>query len=141
MKYFSKLKQNIIQLMKKGLSPDEIARGIAAGVFIAFIPFFGTHTITAIGAAQILRLNTLIVILGTQISNPLSFPFQIFLSAEIGSLLLKGQLIKINYSESVSLLEHYLPPILLGSLVLSVVASVLSFFLIRFFLLRRQLKG
>jgi len=141
MKYFSKLKQNIIQLMKKGLSPDEIARGIAAGVFIAFIPFFGTHTITAIGAAQVLRLNTLIVILGTQISNPLSFPFQIFLSAEIGSLLLKGQLIKISYSESVSLLHHYLPPILLGSLVLSVVASVLSFFLIRFLLKRRQLKG
>ncbi len=141
MKYFSKLKQNIIQLMKKGLSPDEIARGIAAGVFIAFIPFFGTHTITAIGTAQVLRLNTLIVILGTQISNPLSFPFQIFLSAEIGSLLLKGQLIKISYSESVSLLHHYLPPILLGSLVLSVVASVLSFFLIRFLLKRRQLKG
>ena len=141
MKYFSKLKQNIIQLLKKGLSPDEIARGIAAGVFIAFIPFFGTHTITAIGAAQVLRLNTLIVILGTQISNPLSFPFQIFLSAEIGSLLLKGQLIKINYSESVSLLQHYLPPILLGSLVLSIVASALSFFLIRFLLKRRQLKG
>lgn len=141
MKYFSKLKQHIMQLMKKGLSPDEIARGIAAGVFIAFIPFFGTHTITAIGAAQVLRLNTLIVILGTQISNPLSFPFQIILSAEIGSLLLKGQLIKMNYSESVSLLHHYLPPILLGSLVLSVVASVFSFFLIRFLLKRRQLKG
>lgn len=141
MKYFSKLKQNIIQLFKKGLSPDEIARGIAAGVFIAFIPFFGTHTITAIGAAQVLRLNTLIVILGTQISNPLSFPFQIFLSAEIGSLLLKGQLIKMNYSESVSLLQHYLPPILVGSLVLSVVASVLSFFLIKFLLMRRKLQG
>jgi uncharacterized protein (DUF2062 family) len=141
MKYFSKLKQHIIQLLKKGLSPDEIARGIAAGVFIAFIPFFGTHTITAIGAAQVLRLNTLIVILGTQISNPLSFPFQIFLSAEIGSLLLKGQLIKINYSESVSLLQHYLPPILVGSLVLSIVASALTFFLIRFLLKRRQLKG
>lgn len=138
MKYFTKLKQNIIQLMKKGLSPDEIARGLAAGVFIAFIPFFGTHTITAIGAAQILRLNTLIVILGTQISNPLSFPFQIFLSAEIGSLLLKGQLIKITYSESVGLLEHYLPPILLGSLVLSIVGSAASYFIIRGLLRRRQ---
>ncbi|MDQ7787972.1 MAG: DUF2062 domain-containing protein [Thermodesulfovibrionales bacterium] len=138
MKYFTKLKQHIIQLMKKGLSPDEIAQGIAAGVFIAFIPFFGTHTITAIGAAQVLRLNTLIVILGTQISNPLSFPFQIFLSAEIGSLLLKGQLIKITYSDSISLLGHYLPPILLGSFVLSLVASGLSFFLIRFLLKRRK---
>jgi uncharacterized protein len=140
MKYFSKLKQYIIQLVKKGLTPDEIARGIAAGVFIAFIPFFGTHTITAIGTAQIFRLNTLIVILGTQISNPLSFPFQIFLSAEIGNLILKGEFLEITYSESISLLNHYLLPILVGSLVLSIVASILSYFITRSVLRRSKYK-
>jgi uncharacterized protein len=141
MKYFLKLKQYIIQLVKKGLTPDEIARGIAAGVFIAFIPFFGTHTITAIGTAQIFRLNTLIVILGTQISNPLSFPFQIFISAEIGNLILKGKFLEITYSASISLLNHYLPPILVGSLVLSIVASIASYFIIRSLLKRRKFNG
>lgn len=141
MKYFTKLKQKIMELLKKGLTPDEIARGLAAGVFIAFIPFFGTHTITAIGTAQILRLNTLIVILGTQISNPLSFPFQIFLSAEIGNLLLKGHFIELTFSERANLLAHYLPPILLGSLVLSIVGAAVSFFFVRLLLKSRQVKS
>lgn len=138
MKYFSKLKAYIIRFSIKGLSPAEIAFAVALGNFIGFIPVIGTHTLIAFGLAYILRLNPLIVLLGTQISNPISFPFQIFISAEIGNLILKGSFLKIKFSGDINYVSHYVWPIIVGSLVLGIVVSGLSFFLIKYFLNKRR---
>ena len=138
MKYFEKLKDYIIRFNKKGLSPAEIASAVALGNFIGFIPLIGTHTIIALGLSYILRLNTLIVFLGTQISNPISFPFQIFISAEIGNLILHGRFLEIKFSRDISYLNHYIWPIIVGGLVLGIVVSGLSFFLIKYFLNKRR---
>lgn len=138
MKYFEKLKDYIIRFNKKGLSPAEIASAVALGNFIGFIPIIGTHTIIAFGLSYILRLNTLIVFLGTQISNPISFPFQIFISAEIGNLILHGRFLEIKFSRDISYLNHYIWPIIVGGLVLGIVVSGLSFFLIKHFLNKRR---
>lgn len=138
MKYFSKLKDYILRFIKKGLSPHEIALSLAVGVFVAFIPVFGTHTVIAIVLASILRVNTLIVLLGAQISNPVSFPFQIFISAEVGNLILNGALLEIKFSKEINYLSHYLWPIIVGSLVLGTGLSVISYFLIKFFLKKRR---
>jgi uncharacterized protein (DUF2062 family) len=138
MKYFEKLKDYIIRFNKKGLSPAEIASAVALGNFIGFIPIIGTHTIIALGLSYILRLNTLIVFLGTQISNPISFPFQIFISAEIGNLILHGRFLEIKFSRDISYLNHYIWPIIVGGLVLGIVVSGLSFFLIKYFLNKRR---
>lgn len=131
MKYFSVLRDYIIRFSSKGLSPSKIAFGIALGNFIAFIPIIGVHTVIALGLAYIMRLNPLIVFLGTQISNPLSFPFQLFISAEAGSLILKGRFVEIKFSRNLNYLDHYIMPILVGSLVLGIITSILSYFLIK----------
>ena len=139
MKYFRILKDYIVRLSKIGLSPHEIALGVAVGIFVAFIPLFGTHTITAIVLASLLRVNTLIVLLGTQISNPLTFPFQLFISAEIGSLILHGKFLEIKFSyEMGTLLSHYLLPIIIGGLVLGIVGSGASYLLVKGFFLRKR---
>ena len=133
MKYISQLKDYILRFSKKGLTPHEISLGVAVGIFIAFIPLFGSHTITAIALASLLRVNTLIVLLSTQISNPLTFPFQLFVSAEVGSLILYGKFLEIKISGDISYLHHYILPIIMGSLLLGVCFSVLSFLLFRIF--------
>ena len=138
MKYFSKLKDIIIRFSKKGLSPKEIALAIAIGNFIGFIPIIGTHTLTAIALAYIFRLNTLIVILGTQISNPISYPFQLFISAEVGSLILDGNFLEITFSRDINYLNHYILPIIVGSLVLGIIVSSLSYILIKNILHKRR---
>ena len=139
MKYLSKLKEYIVRFSKKGLTPHEIALGIAIGIFVAFIPLFGTHTVTAIALASLLRVNTLIVLLGTQLSNPLTFPFQLFASAEIGSLILHGRFLEIKFSYEISsLLSHYLLPIIIGGLVLGVVGSGVSYLLVKGFFLGKR---
>jgi len=139
MKYFRKLKDYIVRLSKKGLSPHEIALGVAVGIFVAFIPLFGTHTIMAIALASLLRVNTLIVLLGTQISNPLTLPFQLFISAEVGSVILNGKFVEIKFSHELSyLLGHYLLPIIVGGLILGIVGSGLSYLLVKGFFYIKQ---
>ena len=139
MKYFRKLKDYIVRLSKKGLSPHEIALGVAVGIFVAFIPLFGTHTIMAIALASLLRVNTLIVLLGTQISNPLTLPFQLFISAEVGSVILNGKFVEIKFSHELSyLLGHYLLPIIVGGLILGIVGSGLSYVLVKEFFHRKS---
>lgn len=127
----------LVRISKKGLTPREIALGVAVGIFVAFIPFVGTHTLTAVALASLLRVNTLIVLLGTQISNPLTLPFQLFLSAEVGSLLLKGKFLEITFSgEFITLLGHYIAPIIVGGFVLGIICSIFSFLLVRGLLTR-----
>lgn len=138
MKYFSRIKAHITQFSARGMSPAKIASGIALGNFIGFIPLIGVHTVMAIGLAYILRLNPLFVFLGTQISNPVSFPFLLFISAEIGNLLLKGGFLEIKFSKDINYLAHYILPLIVGSLVLGIIVSALSYFLIKNFLNRRH---
>jgi len=140
MRYVSKVKDYIIRFSKKGLTPNEIALAIAVGIFIAFIPFFGTHTITAIALASLLRVNTFIVLLGAQISNPLTFPLQLFISAEVGSLILNGRFLEIKITGEISYLNHYIMPIIIGGLALGIFSSVLSFLLVKRLLIKAKIK-
>ncbi|MBE0425093.1 MAG: DUF2062 domain-containing protein [Nitrospirae bacterium] len=138
MKSFARLKDYIIRVSKKGLSPNEIASAVSIGTFIACIPLIGIHTIIAIALASLLRLNTFVVLLGTQISNPLSFPFQLFISAEIGSLILNGHFLDIKFSKDINYVSHYIAPIIIGSLVLGITISILSYLLVKIFLTKRK---
>lgn len=138
MKYFAKLKAYIISLTKKGLTPHEIAVGIAVGIIVAFVPVFGTHTIIALGLASLLRLSPLIVLLGTQVSNPVTYPFQLFICAEAGNLILKGHFLEIKFSRDVNLLSHYLWPIIVGSIVLGILFAGIAYVITKFFIKRRR---
>ncbi len=68
--------------------PDRIARGIAAGVFVCFTPFFGLHFLTAAMLAFVMRGNILAAILATFFGNPLTFPIIAEISTSLGSRML-----------------------------------------------------
>ncbi|KMK65846.1 DUF2062 domain-containing protein [Puniceibacterium sp. IMCC21224] len=53
--------------------PEKIARGIFAGVFTTFTPFYGLHFIVAATLAWIMRGNVLASLLGTFFGNPLTY--------------------------------------------------------------------
>jgi len=142
MKYLAKLKDYIVRFSSKGLSANEIALGIALGNFVGFIPIMGTHTVVAIALAYILRLNTLVVLLGTQISNPISYPFQLFITAEVGSLILNGRFLEMKFSKEISYyLDHFVWPIVVGSIVVGIIVSGLSYLIVKRFLNRRNIKA
>ena len=54
--------------------PQRIARGIWAGVFASFTPFYGLHFLSAFLIAKVMRGNILAAILGTFFGNPITFP-------------------------------------------------------------------
>ncbi|APZ55017.1 hypothetical protein Ga0080574_TMP4683 [Salipiger abyssi] len=53
--------------------PEKIARGIFAGVFTTFTPFYGLHFVIAGTLAWILRGNIVASLLGTFFGNPLTY--------------------------------------------------------------------
>ena len=54
-------------------SPERISRGIWAGVFTAFTPFYGIHFFIAAGLAWLMRGNVLAALMGTFFGNPLTY--------------------------------------------------------------------
>lgn len=54
-------------------TPEKISRGIAAGVFTSFTPFYGLHFIIAAVSARLVRGNILAALLGTFFGNPLTY--------------------------------------------------------------------
>lgn len=54
-------------------TPEKIARGIWAGVFVTFTPFFGLHFLFAWIIAIIMRGNVLAALLATFFGNPLTY--------------------------------------------------------------------
>lgn len=66
----------------------KISRGIAAGVFTSFTPFFGFHFLIAGTIAWGLRGNILASLLATFVGNPLTFPIIASISVELGTIIL-----------------------------------------------------
>ena len=54
-------------------SPERISRGIWAGVFTAFTPFYGLHFVVAFVLARMMKGNILAALMGTFFGNPLTY--------------------------------------------------------------------
>jgi uncharacterized protein (DUF2062 family) len=54
-------------------TPRKISRGILAGVFTTFTPFYGIHFVVAALLAFVLRGNVMAALLGTFFGNPLTY--------------------------------------------------------------------
>lgn len=54
-------------------SPERIARGIGAGVFAAFTPFYSLHFVVAALLARLINGNILAALSGTFFGNPLTY--------------------------------------------------------------------
>ena len=69
-------------------APDRIARGIWAGVFASFTPFFGFHFVIAGLLGWIMRGNILAALMSTFFGNPVTFVLIATVSLRIGHWLL-----------------------------------------------------
>ncbi len=54
-------------------SPERIARGVFAGVFASFTPFYGFHFFIAAGLATVMRGNVIASLMATFFGNPLTY--------------------------------------------------------------------
>lgn len=68
--------------------PHKIARGIAAGVFVCFTPYFGLHFFMAAFLTFLMQGNIVASLLATFFGNPLTFPIIAAISLELGQWML-----------------------------------------------------
>lgn len=54
-------------------TPEKISRGVWAGVFTAFTPFYGLHFVVAAIIAKLMRGNILASLMATFFGNPLTY--------------------------------------------------------------------
>ena len=124
--------------------PERTALAFSIGVFIAFSPFLGLHTILATLIAFIFRFNKVAIYTGTFLNNPpLTLVPIIIASYAVGALLM-GRPMRIP-DEGVELLksphlltgDYYrrlfvqsldiLEPFALGGMILSIVCSLIAY--------------
>jgi uncharacterized protein len=69
-------------------TPEQIARGVFAGAFTVFTPFFGLHFLVAAVLAKMMRGSILASLLATFIGNPLTYVPIAIISLQTGHWML-----------------------------------------------------
>jgi uncharacterized protein len=124
--------------------PERTALAFSIGVFIAFSPFLGLHTILATLLAFLFRFNKIAIYTGTFVNNPFLTLVPIIVASYAVGAFIMGRPLRIP-AEGVELLTHphifstgyyrqlfvqsrYLvEPFAVGGMVLSVVCSLIAY--------------
>lgn len=81
------LRDKLKEVVSTEDSPKKIAMSFATGIFIGMSPFVGFHTVLAIGAAWLFKMNKFVTIVGVYITNPWTtvpiYTFATWLGAKI----------------------------------------------------------
>jgi uncharacterized protein (DUF2062 family) len=133
-------------------SPTRVALAFGAGIFLAFFPLFGIHTLMALGLAWAFRLNRVAVLAGTFTNNPWTVGPMYTAGTFVGCALLgvsPTRVSEVDWSLSgpalyASALDSFRPllwPFVLGNLVVGAAAGTVSFLVVRAVLNSRRSKA
>jgi uncharacterized protein (DUF2062 family) len=139
-----KLKEYFHKLLQVNRRPEEIALGVAIGIFIGILPFYGFHTgVVLVLAMFIPGVNKIAALLGSNISIPPIGPLIDWLGYHIGrGILNKGHPVlevsafhRYNYKN----IGELVYPLVLGCIVLGIIGAAIAYFATLFFLKRKRL--
>ncbi len=131
-----KIRQQFRAIWLSHTSPRKLASALAVGVFLGTSPLWGLHTLLAVTVSVLLDLNKPATVFGTLVSNPLLAPFIIFASLETGSWFLYGRTAYLSLAEVRhhirspiwhDILNEYLLPYCVGSLIVGLVLAFITF--------------
>jgi uncharacterized protein len=146
----TKLKQYFNKFLALNDTPERIALGFAVGVFISFSPLLGFHTVLGVFVAVAFGLNRAAVITGLWVNNPWTLlPFY-SAATYLGRKLIgftPTAFPPFNWHEIfrrdfwIQVLQQWpiLKPLAIGSIILAVFASAISYMLVLYWM--RQLKS
>lgn len=130
-------------------TPHRIALAFGIGVFIAFFPVLGIHTLLALGIAFLFRLSRAAILMGSYVNNPWTLAPLYLAGTLVGCAILGVStegLASVDWGGdgggfSSSLFAHlrpYLWPFVLGNVVLGAVGGALGYAVMKAILLRRR---
>jgi len=134
-----------LSLLKEHLSPKEVSLALGLGVLVGCTPFFGFHTFIILLLSPLLRLNVLLLWIGTQISIPPLAPLLAFASIHIGLYVMGENPVFPSNPWSFQSGMEFFSYWILGSMILGTILSVvtmgLSYFVSIRFLNRKASSG
>jgi len=141
-KYGQKLKDHLSEVLKIKTSPKSIASGFAIGVFFGIFPTFGLELIiiplTILFFKKISKISLGIAYI---LFNPLiTFPIHI-LSYFIGDKLLSNFPVVLVRWEFLGNVLTYTRRFILGSFIIAVILSLISYFVVLFLSKKYQSKN
>ena len=111
---------------------EEIAEGMALGIFVGMTPTFGFQMILAVIIAAFIKKNKIAAGLGVWITNPLTAPFIYAAEYEFARYLLGWERLSLpsqfSINEMLKLGWEVMVPLWLGSFVFGVVGGILAYF-------------
>ena len=123
-------------------TPERIAMGFAVGVFLAFTPLLGLHTLLGLLAAFAFGLNRVAVLVGVFVNNPWTLVPIYGLATFVGGLLVGfppasaipdlewHSVFQGRFWSDMAREWRLLKPLLLGSSILAFPAAFLSYILV-----------
>ena len=132
----TKLKKLVSTVLHMKGEPKKIALAFSLGVFVAFFPIFGTHTVMALGTAWLLGISPTVTLAGTFINNPWTiaplYGSSLYVGLAITGKSMAG--LEINWSDLNSeviweLAKTLLLPFSVGCILLGVIAALISYFI------------
>lgn len=131
--FIRQMKLMLVRFVRLRGLPEEIAKGVALGIFIGMTPTFGFQMVIALFFAYLLKENRLAAILGVWITNPVTAPIIYAIEYEIGRLLLGMERASLPSEFTLSAYAELgwdiLFPIWVGSMVAGVILGALSYFI------------
>lgn len=148
-KKLGRLRGFLRQLLHLNDTPERTALAFSIGVFFSFSPFVGLHTIMGLTTAFLFKLNRLALLVGVYVNNPWTLAPAASLGTALGFYLLgtenrfadaswDSMLSGHFWKEMFSDIEHLLLPFFLGNLILSVVAGMIAYLVLRRILVRHR---
>jgi uncharacterized protein (DUF2062 family) len=138
-------KKRIRSLLTLDSHPGHISMGFAVGVFISFTPFFGLHTILAIAAAFLLRINKVTCLTGSWVNTPFTVVPVLMASYRLGEYILGHQperiiLKDLSLSYAIELLQSHGAPLLIGTSLVGFAAALVSYAFLYYIIIRFRRK-
>lgn len=124
-------KLNLLRFLRLQGAPDEIAKGVAIGIFVGMTPTLGVQMVIAIFVAIWLKQNKIAAALGVWITNPVTAAPIYALQYESGRRLL--QMPRLQFPEELTfeamktLGWDLMGPLLFGSLIYAVICSIIAY--------------
>jgi hypothetical protein len=127
-------------------TPHRVALAFAIGVWIAFFPLLGSHTLMALGVGFLFRLSRAALLIGAYVTNPWTLAPFFFAGTLVGCWLLGIPLDRIQdvhrafaarEGGASTALQFFLWPFVLGNLAIGTLLGIGAYFIVRPLLERR----
>ncbi len=132
------IRERLVSIFRVDDSPHRVALAFAIGVFLAFFPVMGLHTILALSVAWVGRFSVPVLIAGTFVNNPWTIA-PIYGGALWFGLFLTGSSppsLRIEWKEMEIIaiwdaLKPVLWPFCVGAIASGVIAGLIAYFIAR----------